>query len=176
MFTFKIIGKSGQGVKTCTRLLGRAAHVNNFHVQDFFLHGPNWPSKVEGYVKMDKKEITDRDVPESMDFLIVLDPEENTQKILKTLQKDTVVLANTETRIKKSFAKKYGVKVFTLDAKKIGAETLRKPLSNTAMLGALAGVYTKITMKSLRKAIELEGLEMPNENMEAVERGYQAVK
>lgn len=171
MYIFRIHGRGGQGVELASRVLGRAAFLSGFYVQDFTL----WKTEpriasLTSYVKIDKSPILSKELSEP-DFLIVMD------KTLLAEIRDTkspdVCLVNAS---EKCGMKKKDVKNYYLNATDIGLETLMKPIPNTAMLGGLCKIFAKIPLRSMKKAVEIEIKQSQKENLLVVDEGFRSVK
>ena len=171
MYTFRIHGRGGHGVELASRVLGRACFLSGFYVQDFTL----WKQEpriapITSYIKTDKTPILSKELTEP-DFLLVLD------KTLLTDIKDVskgIAMFNAPERF--GGIKKKDVKNYYLNATDIGLSTMMKPLPNTAMLGGLCKIFEKISLRTMKKAAEIEINRNQKENLAAMDEGFKNVK
>lgn len=174
MMSFIIYGKSGQGVHTLAKLIGRSLFLSGLSVKDFaFLEQEKYGKPVVGYVASDKDDILSNDIL-GHDYIIIMDPTLNLAEIIKNSDKNTIIITNSKENIpalKKAPGKKHYI-----DATKIAMENLKRNQPNTALLGAVIKLCNKITIKNAKKAIELEIDDKVKENMESLEIGIKSVK
>lgn len=172
MLSFTVYGRGGQGVTSATRLLSQAAFLSGFTVQSyapFTLEMRGAPAL--GYVKLDKAPIVSRQA-EPPDYLLVLD-RSLPLTLLKEAGNKAVVIFNAAEKTA-AVAGKRKFKSYHVDAGRIALETLKKPIPNTAMLGGLLKLFPKISLKSMRTA--LEAMPLQRENTAAMEAGYREIK
>jgi pyruvate ferredoxin oxidoreductase gamma subunit len=176
MFVFRIDGRVGQGVYSAARILGRAGFLSGFKVQDFIIGDANKRGlHVTGFVKLDKGPILSRQL-EMSDFLIVMDKTLDINNIIKNAKDGSVVILNSNDKIKLASLKKRGIKNYHVDATAIALGRIKKAYPNTAMLGALIKSFSKLSLKSMKKAVEIELDSMQEENKALVEEGYRNVR
>ncbi|HIG96948.1 MAG TPA: hypothetical protein HA230_01225 [Candidatus Aenigmarchaeota archaeon] len=164
--TFGFYGRSGQGVKAATRIFSRACFMSGFYVQSFvFTSNKVFPAR--GFVKIDKSPILSKQV-EDPDFYMVFDP------ILmeKNFKDRSIVVFNSPEKLVFAQLKKRKVKSYFVDATEIALAHLKTNLPNTAMLGALAKLFNKVSMKNIKTAME----DMQKENFLAFDEGYKTVR
>jgi len=82
------------------------------------------------------------------------------------------MIINSEKKMKTATMKKKGIKSYHVDAYGISLEHLKKDLSIVPMLGALAKVFSKISLKNMKTALELEY----GKGGAVLEEGYKSVK
>lgn len=173
MTNFVLYGRGGQGVETSARILGNALFSSGQQVQDFVISGMELRGfPVSGYVKAEKAAILSKDLPKA-DFLLVFDLTLPYDRLLKECNEKAIVIFNSKDHVKGT-VKKAGFKSYFINANEISYNYLRTVMPNTAMLGALAKIYNKITMKSLKNSIQQ--LPMQHENLQAFEQGFRSVK
>jgi len=170
-------GRGGQGSFTVARLLGlTAALFENKYAMAWPSFGPERRgAPVLGFTKIDTKKITDRSEIAVCDYIVVLDETLIDQNTIKGLKKEGAMLINTKDgdRYSKMFPEN---KIVTFDATGLSLEILGKPITNTAMLGALIAVSEVVSLDSAIKGIakEMKGT-MATKNTELIKRAYQAV-
>ncbi len=161
MHVFRLHGRRGQGVDAARKILGRAAFLSGFYVQDFILRSIG-PRQV-AYVKIDKNTILSRDTPEP-DFVLSLDA---SPESVSNVKDGTIAIFNAQKPVKKK------VRCYYVPATDIALE-YKIPYPNTAMLGALCKLFTKLSLRSIKSAAEIELRK--HENMPAIDEGFRGVK
>jgi pyruvate ferredoxin oxidoreductase gamma subunit len=99
-----------------------------------------------------------------------------TVEVAKGLKAGGTLLVNTKSN-PDHFKFPSNFKVITVDATHIAMEELGAPLTNTAMLGALAAVNDLFDIDSLLKAVD-KGMpeSLREKNKKAIQRTYHAVR
>jgi len=165
---FGFYGRSGQGVEIAVKLFSKACFASGFSVQSFCFAGRGrrvFP--VRGFVKIDKDPILSKQVEEP-DFYLFFDP----SLIEKNLKEKSTAIFNSAEKIVSPHLKKRRVRAQFVNATEIALLHMKSNIPNTAMLGALAKAFPKISMKSIKTAME----GMPRENMAAFDEGYKSVR
>ena len=145
-------GRGGQGAFTAAEILGAASLIDNKFSLAFPSFGPERRgAPIQAFNKIDGKAIIDRSEIKSCDYLIFLDDTLFSDDYLKDLKDDGIALINTATPDKFSNFSQ----IQTIDANQIALKIIRKPISNTAMLGALACLSDDISLSSLQQASDL---------------------
>lgn len=175
----RIHGRGGQGSKLASKIIGSAAFLEGYEVQDFARYGAERRgAPVEAFVRMDKEKILERGYIPDPDVVIVLDDTLlDAVDVTAGLRKGGIILINSK---RKSFPKLKKFKIVTLDARAIAMETIGKPIYNTAMIGAFAKATGLIDFEHIRHALEHEvgkrvGKKAISKNMLAVRRAYKEV-
>ncbi|MBA7621714.1 Pyruvate synthase subunit PorC [subsurface metagenome] len=171
-------GRGGQGCWTVARLLGMAAaHYEGRHALAFPSFGPERRgAPVLGFTKISDQKIRDRSEVKSCDYIVVLDEtliEENT---FSGLKENGIIIINSTSPEK---YEKYlgGAAVESVDATSIAIKILGKPITNTAMLGALVAVSDIVSLDSVNSAIKQEMKESIQEkNIQVAKLAYAAVR
>ncbi|MEK7653196.1 MAG: pyruvate ferredoxin oxidoreductase subunit gamma [Patescibacteria group bacterium] len=177
MIEIRIHGRGGQGSVTMAELLAEAIFYDGKFSQAF----PNFGverrgAPVEAYVRIDDKFIRLRSQIYEPDYIIIQDESLiNIVEIFKGAKKGTIVLINTK-RSAVEFKAPPGVAIKTIAATDIATETIGKPIFNTVLVGAFAGLSGLVSFKAVEKAIskKFEG-EVGKKNIEAAKRGYEVV-
>jgi len=176
MMEIRIHGRGGQGSVTMAELLAEAAFYGGWQVQAFPSFGAErLGAPVAAFVRLDKKPIRLRSQIYSPDYLIVQDP---TLLEIKSLFADvkpgTIALINSSQAEKVPLPK--NVKVKFIDAKNLAMEILGRPIINTILLGAFAGMTGLIGMAAVEKAIRRRfSGELADKNVEAAKRGFETI-
>ena len=144
--------------------------MSGYYVQSFaFIGRGRRAFPVKGYVKIDKTPIMSKQVEEA-DFTMLLDPTIDLD--VKNMKEKSVVILNSSEKLASPQLKKRKVKVYFVDATEIALTHLKSNTPNTAMLGALAKAFPKISMKAIKTSME----GMPKENIVAFDEGYKGAK
>ena len=163
MISFALYGRTGQGVRTASRIIARSTFYSGFQVQCLI---PYANSVQTGFIKVDKAPITSRDMPDP-DFFLVFDAKIGAD--MKGAKEGASIIVNFNEKPKVKTKNK--TKVFYIDAASIALP--RKQMVNMPMVGALAKVFGKLPMKHIKTALDEEGL--PH-TFSAVEEGFRSVK
>lgn len=170
-------GRGGQGSFTVARLLGMAASVyGGEYAQAFPSFGPERRgAPVLGFTRIDSNKITDRSEVDSCDYVIVLDETLWGPSVLSGLKKDTVIIINTDSPAK--YNKVVDNQIVALDATTLAIENLGRPITNTAMLGALVAVGGFISLDNCKDAIMSSmNSKIASKNVILIEKAYDIVK
>jgi len=179
MVEIRIHGRGGQGSVTAAELVASAAFYDGKFSQGF----PNFGverrgAPVTAYVRIDNKFIRLRSQVYEPQYLIIQDPSllENVN-VFEGAKKDAVVLINSE-KPASEFKIPKGIKVKTIPATKLALEIIGKPIINTILLGAFAGLTGLIKLESVERAIKerFDDGEIIRKNIEAAKRGFELIK
>ncbi|KXB06335.1 pyruvate ferredoxin oxidoreductase [candidate division MSBL1 archaeon SCGC-AAA382A20] len=178
MKQIRIHGRGGQGTVTMASLLARAAFETGKWSQGFPSFGvERLGAPVEAFTKIDDKEITDRSQIYEPDYVIVQDASLiRLVDVLKGLKEDGMILVNSSAN-PEEIDLETDRKIMTIDATNIALEHLGKPIMNTALAGAFAGITGLINKDSLNKVVreEFPG-EVGEKNVAAINDAYERVK
>jgi len=175
-------GRGGQGAWTASELLARAAIAEGKHIQSFPEFGPErMGAPVTAFTRISTEPIKIHCAVYNPDVVAVLDP-----TLLKTVkvadglsEEGGTIIVNTkegpkETR--KMLATDKG-KVWTVQASEISLKILGMPITNTAMLGAVARVTGIVSLETIEKMIKRRfKAEVAEKNFAVVKEAYQEVK
>lgn len=170
-------GRGGQGSFTVARLLGAiAALYENKHALAFPSFGPERRgAPVLGFTKIDHKKINDRSEVELCDYVIVLDETLVTDSTFKGIKDNGIIIINTKTPNK--YQQMTSLKVVAIDATTLALKVLKRPITNTAMLGALIATTDLVSLDSAIKGIQSElKPSIVDKNISVVKEAYTIVK
>lgn len=144
-------GRGGQGAVTAARLLAEAAFLDGKYVQAFpFFGAERRGAPVLAFTRISDTPIRTHSQVYSPDIVVVLDPTlpkfVNVSLGLKV--GGTIVLSSKEPV---TFPH---ARVFYVDAIGVALETLKAPITNTAMLGAFAKATGLVRMESVKESIK----------------------
>jgi len=170
----RIHGRGGQGAVTASRLLATAAYYDGMFSQAIPMYGTERRgAPVTAYVRVDDVRVRERELVHTPDIVMVLDPLLSTrQTMADDLAEDGLLLLNTayppeEVKTGGNF------RVATVNATSIALETLRRPITNTAILGAFAKAVGWPKLESIEKAIKKQFAGRVAEmNITAIKRSY----
>jgi len=170
-------GRGGQGAVTGVRVLATALYFDGKFTQGIPMYGTERRgAPVTSFLRISEERVNERDLVHEPDMVVVLDPLlGRSVPVTDGLKKGGLVLINhprggKETGLGGPF------RVATVDATKIAMETLGRPITNTAIIGAFAKVTGMVSLESLERAILKQWPGMIGEvNMKAVRRAYEEV-
>ncbi|MEI6627025.1 MAG: pyruvate ferredoxin oxidoreductase subunit gamma [bacterium] len=175
MVEIRIHGRGGQGSVTAAELIAEAAFFDGKFSQAF----PNFGVERRGapvvaFARLDDRFIQLRSQIYEPNYILVQDATLiSGTNVFAGARGGTVVLINTEKDASEIEVPK-GVIVKTLSATKIGLEIIGRPIINTILLGAFAGLTGLIKMASVEKAIrERFTSEIAEKNVLAARRGFE---
>ncbi len=175
-------GRGGQGAWTASELLARAAIAEGKYIQSFPEFGPErMGAPVTAFTRISTEPIQIHCAVYNPDVVVVLDPTlMKTVKVADGLSEDGGnVLVNSKedpTQVRKMLSTKKG-RVWTVQATEISIKLLGMPITNTAMLGALARVTGIVSLETIEKMIrERFRADVAEKNFAVVKEAYQEVK
>jgi len=156
---FRWHGRGGQGAWTASELLARTALVEGKYIQSFPEFGPErMGAPVAAFTRISTEPIRIHSAIYDPDVVVVLDP-----TLVKTVpvsaginQEDDVLVINsadTPYKVREDLRLKTG-KVWTIPATEIALKILGSPITNTAMLGAVAKATAVVSMAGLEKTVK----------------------
>lgn len=137
-------GRGGQGAFTASKILGAAyALGENGSALAFPSFGPERRgAPVRAFTKLSPKKVRDRSEISAADYHVYLDP----GMFSSVPEHGTVIVNSTEEYSEP--------RVMSLDASGIATEILGMPMANTAMVGAIAGLWGGVSLDSLYMGID----------------------
>jgi len=175
MLEIRFHGRGGQGAVTTAELVAQAAVEEGRFSQAFPSFGPERRgAPVMAFCRVDEQQIRLRSQIKDPDVAVVLDP-----KLLDVLDptgglKPGGLLIMNSHLDEKALRDKYGIKckLAMVDANKIAIEELKRPITNTAMLGALIKATGVIKLESLDGPIKARFGKIAEINWKAVQRAF----
>lgn len=183
IFEIRFHGRGGQGAKTAAALLAEAALEQGKYVQSFPEYGAERQgAPVKAFVRISDKPITIHSGITHPDVVVVVDPTiMKSVKVAEGLDESGIILVNTNENIEEVKRKLgFNGRVVVIDALKISLETLGKPVTNTAMLGAMAKTIPSVQFETLKSYtyshfLKKLGKDIADKNIAALERTYREV-
>ena len=177
-------GRGGQGAKTAAQFLAEAALDLGKFIQAFPEYGPERAgAPIRAYTRISDKAINIHSSVTNPDAVVVIDSTLLTPEVLEGLSENGVLVVNSTesvSEIRERLGHDAG-KVAVCDATKIALDTIKTPMTNTPMLGALLKVLPVVTLEAIqdkikKKFINKLGDEKTEANLEAIRRAYNEVK
>jgi len=149
-------GRGGQGAWTASELLAKAAILERKNIQSFPEFGPErMGAPVNSYTRISEKPIKLHCSIYNPDVVVVLDPTLiKTVPVTQGLKEKGVLIINTKEKpaeVRTKLGLKTG-KVWTVPATEIALKILGRPITNTAMIGAVAKATRVVSLESILKA------------------------
>lgn len=158
MIEIRFHGRGGQGAVTAANILAEAAFLEGKYVQAFPFFGvERRGAPVTAFTRIDEKPIRIKTQIYEPDIVVVLDPSLlETVDVTAGLKEEGIVIINTEKSKDEILEKlkKKPKKLALVDATTIALETLGLPITNTAILGAVAKATGLVNIESVEKAIK----------------------
>ena len=178
MIEIRIHGRGGQGSVTAAELLAVAAFDDGREAQAFPAFGvERRGAPVLAFCRIDSEPIRIRSQIYQPDYVIVQDPTlMDTVDVLSGVKPDGTVLINTE-HAAADLKLDTTARVVTFPATQIALETLGRPIMNTAIMGAFAGISGAISFEAIERSIRhrFPG-ELGEKNVQAARKAYELTK
>jgi len=174
-------GRGGQGAWTASELLARAAIYEGKFIQSFPEFGPErMGAPVTAFTRISTEPIYIHCAVYNPDVVVVLDPTLlKTVSVAEGLNDEGTIMINSKenpAEMRKKLNTEKG-KVWTVPATEIAINILGMPITNTAMLGAVARVTKIVSLESLEKVIkERFRLNVAEKNFAVIKEAYGRVK
>lgn len=175
-------GRGGQGAWTASELLARAAIAEGKHIQSFPEFGPErMGAPVTAFTRISTEPIRLHCAVYNPDVVAVLDP-----TLLKSVnvadglsEEGGDIIVNTKdapAAIRKQLGSSKG-KLWTVPATEISIKILNMPITNTAMLGAVARVTGIVSLQTVEKMVKGRfRADVAEKNFAVVKEAYAEVK
>ena len=174
-------GRGGQGAWTASEILAKAAVHEGKYIQSFPEFGPErMGAPVNAFTRISDEPINLHCSIYTPDVVAVLDPTLlRTVPVTEGLKKDGVLVINTR-ETPAQLAKQLNFSrqgLWAVSATDMAVKILGRPITNTAMLGAVARAAEITDLKSIKEAVKGRfPLKIAERNIEIVERAYKEVK
>ena len=183
MFEVRWHGRGGQGAWTASNLLAQAALKEGKHVQSFPTFGPErMGAPIMAFTRISDEPIElhcgvyNPDAVVILDFTLI-----KTVNVTDGLKFEGYLLANfkgspREVAEQLNIVGK-GFKIFTTPATDIAVEILRRPITNTAMIGGLIKATGIVELESINQALmERFSEKIAELNMKVVEKAFEETR
>jgi pyruvate ferredoxin oxidoreductase gamma subunit len=168
-------GRGGLGAVTSAELFASAAISEGKYAQSFPSFGPERRgAPVAVFLRISNEFIRIRTNIDRPDVVVVIDPgllrTVDVTSGLKDSGKIVVNSARSPAQLKSEFGFRWAVA--SVDASKIARETIKLPITNTAMMGALERVTEAVSMDSLVEQLKERFGARAEANIQAMKRAY----
>lgn len=142
-------GRGGQGAFTASKLLGAAAILEGKYALAFPSFGPERRgAPVQAFTKIDERPITDRSVIKKCDYILFLDETLYTPSVIADLKEGGKIIINS------TVPDKYkDDRIIAFNGDQIAEEILHRPVTNTALLAAVAGISGLISIEEIETVL-----------------------
>ncbi len=175
-------GRGGQGVWTVSNILAMAVSYEGRYVQSFPAFGPERSgAPLVAFTRISDEPIDIHSMVYEPDIVVVLDPTLLGPSIISGLKEDGVIITNYEDDPVKLYdilgIEKNKYKLYVVPATKLALEILKRPITNTAMLGALLKARPLAKIESVFEAIRhrFPG-SVGEKNIKLIERAYEETR
>jgi 2-oxoacid:acceptor oxidoreductase gamma subunit (pyruvate/2-ketoisovalerate family)/2-oxoacid:acceptor oxidoreductase delta subunit (pyruvate/2-ketoisovalerate family) len=154
MYEVRFHGRGGQGAVMAAQALASAAFEEGGYAVAFpFFGSERRGAPVLAFTRIDKKPIRVKTQVYEPDFIVILDEGLiNTVNVAAGLKKGGMAIVNT-TKKPEEIDLGVDLKIATVDATGVALEILKRPVTNSAILGAVAKATGIVTIKGLEKGI-----------------------
>ena len=181
LLEFRWHGRGGQGAWTASELLARTALYEGKYIQSFPEFGPErMGAPVTAFTRISTEPIRIHCAVYEPDVVAVLD-----STLLKTvpvtsgIREDGIFIVNSAdepAKVREDLKTEKG-KLWAIPATQIALKILGVPITNTAMLGAVARATNIVNLESIEKAVkERFRLDLAEKNFAVIKEAYQEAK
>jgi len=177
--------RGGQGAVTASRFLSASASRENKHFQGFPEFGTErMGAPIQAFTRLSSQRIYTHEQVTNPDAVVVLDPTLlETVDVTAGLKPGGPLIVNSDLspeELRKQLPKG-DYKLYTVDATRIATECVGRPITNTAMVGALIKVTGLIPFKAVEDELRsMFGTRFKQSvvegNVKALQRAYEEVK
>lgn len=175
MIEIRFHGRGGQGAVTSAELTALAAIEQGKYAQAFPSFGPERRgAPVMAFVRVSDTPIRTREKVYTPDLVVVLDPSLlGIVDVSAGIKSDGMVILNTH-KTAEEIRQETGIKsrLALVDATKIAIETMRIPITNTTMLGALVKASGIIPIEALDPPVHHRFGPIAEKNLKACKRAF----
>jgi pyruvate ferredoxin oxidoreductase gamma subunit len=178
-------GRGGQGAVTAAKMVAELALGQGKYFQAFPEYGPERSgAPIVAFTRVSDEPIQIYAGVEHPQIVVVLDPSLlGIIDVTKGAPSDAVVLVNSEmspAELRKHYGLK-GSRLFTIAATRIATETIRRPIPNTPMVGALTRITGLFPIDEVVEFLRVDfGKKFPPKvvegNINAITRSYEEVQ
>jgi pyruvate ferredoxin oxidoreductase gamma subunit len=178
-------GRGGQGAVTAAKMVAELALGQGKYFQAFPEYGPERSgAPIVAFTRVSDEPIQIYAGVEHPQIVVVLDPSLlGIIDVTKGAPADAIVLVNSEmspAELRKHYGLK-GSRLFTIAATRIATETIRRPIPNTPMVGALTRITGLFPIDEVVEFLRVDfGKKFPPKvvegNINAITRSYEEVQ
>jgi 2-oxoacid:acceptor oxidoreductase gamma subunit (pyruvate/2-ketoisovalerate family) len=180
IYEVRFHGRGGQGAWTASLLLAQAGLYEDKNIQSFPAFGPERAgAPITAFTRISDEKIQLHSSIYEPDVVVVLDPTLLGPAVADGISKDTVLIVNTDKPVKDvlNILELEGIETWTVDATSLAINVLKRPITNTAMLGSVVKATGVVKLESLVRVVKerFEG-KIGELNEELVSKAYKEVK
>lgn len=173
-------GRGGQGAWTASQLLAYGGMKEKKYVQSFPTFGPEREgAPIQAFTRISDAPITIHSMVYEPDVVVVLDPTLVGPQVVDGINQQTVLVINTDqtAKVMKEKLRVADNDVWVVNATELAMKILGRPITNTAILGALLKAKRIIELDSLIEAIRdrFSGT-LAEMNVKLVQEAYQVAR
>jgi 2-oxoacid:acceptor oxidoreductase gamma subunit (pyruvate/2-ketoisovalerate family) len=173
-------GRGGQGAWTASLLLAQAGLREQKYIQSFPAFGPERAgAPITAFTRISEEPIYLHCSVYEPDVVVVLDPTLMGPAVVEGLKPETKIIVNSDQsteELRSSMGIKQG-KLYVLDATSLALKILGRPITNTAMLGAVVKATGMVKIDSLLQVVgERFGGRIGELNLELLKTAQEEVK
>lgn len=147
MIEVRWIGRGGQGAFTASKILGDAAVKSGLYGLAFPSFGPERRgAPLQAFTKIGEDPISNRTEIKMADYIVVLDETLFNPNLLDDLKDTGKLIVNTAEVFEDE-------RIIEIDGLHLALEVLKRPITNTAMVGALIGVSDLIDINIIEDVL-----------------------
>lgn len=157
IFEVRFHGRGGQGAWTASLILAQAGLAEEKYIQSFPAFGPERAgAPITAFTRISDEKIQLHSSIYEPDVVVVLDPTLLGPSVSEGVHKNTLLVVNTE----KTASEVLGVlgledvETWTIDATNMAIDILGRPITNTAMLGAVVKATGIVKISSVVEAVK----------------------
>jgi 2-oxoacid:acceptor oxidoreductase gamma subunit (pyruvate/2-ketoisovalerate family) len=158
IFEVRFHGRGGQGAWTASILLAQAGLVEEKNVQSFPTFGPERSgAPITAFTRISDEKIQLHSSIYEPDVVVVLDPTLLGPSIIEGIHEGSILLVNTSESadfVRASLGLK-DVEIWTINATELALRVIGRPITNTAMLGAVVKATNSVKIDSLIDVVKL---------------------
>jgi len=177
-------GRGGQGAVTANEILAGAALKEGKFIKAFPEFGPErMGAPIRAFARISDEPIKVHSQVYYPDVVLVIDSTLlKAGKVVEGLKEDGAVIANYpdgNAKLEEAVGRKHNV--HAVNATKIALEEIGKPMTNTAMLGALVKITNVVSLESIMSEMKAKmsgklSKEVVEKNLNAIKRAYEEVE
>jgi 2-oxoacid:acceptor oxidoreductase gamma subunit (pyruvate/2-ketoisovalerate family) len=180
IYEVRFHGRGGQGAWTASLLLAQAGLIEEKNIQSFPAFGPERAgAPITAFTRISDEKIQLHSSIYEPDAVVVLDPTLLGSSVAEGVKKDTKLIINTDKSAKEVLdnLQLKDIDIWTVDATTLAINLLGRPITNTAMLGAVVKATEVVKLDSMLQVVKerFEG-KISELNTELVKRAYEEVK
>jgi 2-oxoacid:acceptor oxidoreductase gamma subunit (pyruvate/2-ketoisovalerate family) len=179
IYEVRFHGRGGQGAWTASLLLAQAGLMEEKNIQSFPAFGPERAgAPITAYTRISDGKIELHSSIYEPDAVVVLDPTLLGPAVTEGISEKTKLIINSvnDADYLRKLLKIGDTEIWTIDATSLAIKLLGRPITNTAMLGAIVRATEVVKLESLLKVVkERFSGKIGEMNVELVKDAYEDV-